>query len=83
MPQLPFSARTSTQSIAERGDSLRPNAQESDCGCVVSFPPNGNYFNVFHCFLGHVIFRFWQFGHEILSFPLYSFAFLVLLWSCV
>ena len=24
----------------------------------MSFPPNGNYFNVFHCFLGHVIFRF-------------------------
>ena len=23
-----------------------------------SFPPNGNYFNVFHHFLGHVIFRF-------------------------
>ena len=37
MPQLPFSARTSTQRIAERGDSLRPNplnAQESDCGWV-------------------------------------------------
>ena len=42
----------------------------------VSFPARNNYFNVFLCFFGHMIFEVWEFHHKILSFffscPLWS-----------
>ena len=49
---------------------------------VVSFPANNNYFNLFLCFLGHVIFEFFW-TVQARTFKLCFCFFSRPLWSCL